>query len=133
MRPYSMDLRTRVLADCDAGMRTGLVAQKYTVSTAWVRRLVQRRRQTGEIQPRKGRPGPRPQLFSHQESLRDLAHAEPDLSAAEYRDRLGVNCSVLTVWRALRQLGLTFKKKSSMPRSSRVQTSPLAGSNGKAR
>jgi len=111
MRPYSMDLRTRVLADCDAGMRTGLVAQKYTVSTAWVRRLVQRRRQTGDIQPRQGRPGPRPQLLPHQDRLRDLARAQPDLSAAEYRDRLGVNCSALTVWRALRQLGLTFKKK----------------------
>jgi hypothetical protein len=31
MQPYSMDLRTRVLADCDAGMSTSAVAQKYTV------------------------------------------------------------------------------------------------------
>lgn len=111
MQPYSMDLRTRVLADCDAGMRTSAVAQKYTVSTAWVRRLKQRRRQTGEIQPRRGRPGPRPKLIPHEDRLRDLVHAEPDLSAAEYRDRLGFACSVLTVWRALRRMGLTFKKK----------------------
>jgi transposase len=97
MQPYSMDLRTRVLADCDAGMRTGAVAQKYTVRTAWVRRLKQRRRETGEIQPRQGQPGPRPKLNPHQDRLRDLAHTEPDLSAAEYRDRLGLACSVLTV------------------------------------
>src|SRR5215469_17005434 len=102
MQPYSMDLRTRVLADCDAGMRTVAVAHKYTVSTAWVRRLKQRRRQTGELQPRQGRPGPRPKLTPHEDRLRNLAYAEPDLSAAEYRDRLSLACSVLTVWRALR-------------------------------
>jgi transposase len=106
-----MDLRTRVLADCDAGLRTGAVAAKYTVSPAWVRRLLQRRRQTGETQPRQGRPGPKPQLAAQEGALRDLVAAVPDLGAAEYRDRLGLACSPLTVWRALRRLGLTFKKK----------------------
>jgi transposase len=72
---------------------------------------LQRRRETGEIQPRKGQPGPRPKLAPHQDRLRQVVHAQPDLSAAEYRDRLGLPCSVLTVWRALRRLGLTFKKK----------------------
>jgi transposase len=109
--PYSMDLRTRVLADCDKGLKPGEVADKYTVSPAWVYRLLQRRRQTGEAQPRKGRPGPKPVLQPEQARLRQVVAAEPDLSAAEYRDRLGLACSVLTVWRALRRLGLTFKKK----------------------
>jgi transposase len=109
--PYSMDLRTRVLADCDAGLGTSAVARKYTVSPAWVRRLKQRRRQTGEVQPRQGCPGPKPTLAPEHDRLRGLARAEPDLSAGEYRDRLGLACSVLTVWRALRRLGLTFKKK----------------------
>jgi transposase len=109
--PYSMDLRTRVLADCDAGLRTGAVAQKYTVSPAWVRRLKQRRRETGETRPRQGRPGPKPKLAAQEAALRDLAAAEPDLGAQEYRDRLGAACSAVTVWRALRRLGLTFKKK----------------------
>ena len=39
MKPYSMDLRERVLADCDAGLPTGQVAGKYRVSPSWVRRL----------------------------------------------------------------------------------------------
>jgi transposase len=111
MKAYSMDLRQRVLADCDDGMATLAVATKYSVSTAWVRRLKQRRRETGEVQPRQGRPGPKPVLAGHLDRLRQATRAEPDLSAAEYRDRLGVACCVNTVWRALRQLGLTFKKK----------------------
>src|SRR5436189_197601 len=44
MTPYSMDLRERVLADCDAGMTAPAVAAKYRDSASWVRRLKQRRR-----------------------------------------------------------------------------------------
>jgi transposase len=110
-QPLSMDLRTRVLADCDAGLKTGAVAQKFSVSPAWVRRLKQRRRESGEVAPRRGRPGPKPKLAGQHDRLREAARASPDLSAAEYRDRLGLACSVVTAWRVLRVLGLTFKKK----------------------
>jgi transposase len=110
-RPLSMDLRTRVLADYDAGLKTGAVAEKFSVSPAWVRRLVQRRRESGELAPRKGRPGPKPKLADQHDRLREAVHATPDLGAGEYRDRLGLPCSVVTVWRSLRRLGLTFKKK----------------------
>ena len=111
MKAYSMDLRQRVLADCDKGLATGQVAAKYSVSTAWVRRLKQRRRDSGETQPRKGRPGPKPVLADQHDRLRQTVAAQPDLTAREYRDRLGLGCAVATVWRALRRLDLTFKKK----------------------
>ena len=52
MRAYSMDLRERVLSDSDAGMQTAQVAEKYSVSKSWVRRLKQRRRESGQIAPR---------------------------------------------------------------------------------
>ena len=110
-QPLSMDLRTRVLADCDAGLKAGAIAEKFSVSPAWVRRLLQRRRESGEVAPRMGRPGPTPRLAAEADRLRQAVKDEPDLSAAEYRDRLGLACSVVTVWRALRRLGLTFKKR----------------------
>ena len=50
--PYSMDLRVRVLADCDAGLGAAAVAAKFQVSASWVRRLKQRRAATGETAPR---------------------------------------------------------------------------------
>src|SRR5437588_11918204 len=53
MAAYSMDLRTRVLEDSDAGMRADAVAEKYRVSLSWVNRLKQRRRESGEIAPRR--------------------------------------------------------------------------------
>lgn len=110
MRAYSIDLRERVLADCDAGLGTTAVAEKFSVSTAWVRRLKQRRREDGSIAPRTATPGPAPALAAHADRLRSLVREAPGLTAGEYRDRLGVRVAVVTVWRALRRLGLTFKK-----------------------
>src|SRR5262249_23722366 len=62
MKPYSMDLRERVLADCDAGLPTGPGAAKDRVSPSWVRRLKQRRRETGEGAPRPAPPAPPPRF-----------------------------------------------------------------------
>lgn len=58
MKPYSMDLRVRVLADLDAGLVPEDVAAKFTVSVAWVRRLRQRHRESDESVG--GQPGPEP-------------------------------------------------------------------------
>ena len=46
---YSMDLRTRVLKDADAGLSSKDLAARYHVSRAWVDALKQRRRETGDI------------------------------------------------------------------------------------
>ncbi len=130
MLAYSVDLRRRVLKDCDAGLGTRAVAAKYTVSPSWVRKLKQQRRETGAIEPRTATPGPAPVLAPHADRLRELARAEPDRTAAEYRDRLGVRVSALTVWRMLRRLGLTFKKSPSGPPSKTARTSPPGGRRG---
>ena len=71
MKPYSMDLRRRVLADCNAGMATKGVADKYRVSPAWVRRLKQRRRETGEVAPARPRTGLPPSWDAYADRLRE--------------------------------------------------------------
>ncbi len=134
MRAYSVDLRQRVLAACDGGMGTAQVAATFSVSPSWVRRIKQRRRESGEVAPRqRGRTGPVPILAGHRDRLAALARAEPDLTPAEYRDRLGVAAAPRTVGRALRALGLTFKKKSSGPPSKAGRRSPPAGPSGARR
>ena len=111
MKAFSLDLRECVLADCDAGMRTGLVAQKYRVSSSWVRRLKQRRRETGQIGPRQQRHGPARKLSGHEQELLELVEQQPDASAAELAPRLSIDASRATVDRELRRLGLTFKRR----------------------
>src|SRR5690349_5299506 len=127
MKPYSIDLRQRVLADSDAGLPAKAVADKYRVSTAWVRRLKQRRRETGEVAPRTATPGPKPALAAHADRLRALAREAPGLTAGEYRDRLGVAVAVVTVWRAIRRLGLTFKKSPAGGRAGPARRGRKAG------
>jgi transposase len=122
MKPYSMDLRQRVLEDCDSGLSTQQVAHKYRVSTAWIRRLKQRRKQTGSIQPRKGRTGPKPSWDAYADRLRHAIRQTPDATLAELRDRLGLTVALSTLWRAVTALGLSVKKKSSAPPS---RTAPL--------
>jgi transposase len=115
---YSMDLRERVLAACDAGQPTKRVAARFGVSPAWVRRLKQRRRETGSVAPRKrGRQDPG--MFDDKRSaaLRRMIKESPDTTLAQLQmrveDELGITCSVFTVWRTVRRLGITLKKSPS--------------------
>lgn len=111
MKALSMDLRERVLADSDAGLPTRQVAERYRVSRSWVRRLKQRRRESGEIGPRSQRHGRVPKLADHHDTLRNLVVQRPDATAEELRVRLPVAVSRPTVQRTLRLLKLTFKKR----------------------
>lgn len=117
MKSYSMDLRERVLADCDSGLEVRQVAVKYRVSESWIRRLRQRRRESGEVAPRKSGHAAEPKWLAHRERLEELVREQPDATLAELRERLGIDISVPTLARALRALQLTFKKKSCVPRS----------------
>ena len=58
MQAYSMDLRTRVMADVDGGMGTNAAAEKYRVSADWIRKLKRLRRETGSFAPRQQRGDP---------------------------------------------------------------------------
>jgi transposase len=117
MKPYSMDLRVRVLADLDAGLPPKDVAAKFSVSVAWVRRLRQRRRESGETAPRTPRRTRLALAQSHGDQLRAAVHAQADATLAELRQRLGLTVALSTLWLALDALGLRFKKKSPAPPS----------------
>ena|ERR1051325_1912555 len=108
---YSMDLRTRVLLDYDAGMKSDGVAAKYRVSRAWVNRLVQRRRTSGEVGPREQTKF-RPQLLAEKTAqLQALIAEQPDRTLVELRAALQTPVGLATIWRAIDRLDLTVKKK----------------------
>lgn len=113
MRPYSQDLRERVLADYDAGMGNAAVARKYSVSDRWVYNLRKLRDETGDIKPRKGKYGPKPKLAKHGERLLELVEEHPDATLEELRELLGVQVSITALWNKLKSLGVTFKKSGS--------------------
>jgi transposase len=130
MRTYSMDLRTRVLAACDAGQSNDAVAGTFQVSTAWIRRLKQRRRETGscaaKVPQRSGAPNQ-----VHAESLRQLVEQRPDATLQELREALGLKASLATICRLLQRLRLTVKKKWTGQRSRTARMSHVSGRSGK--
>jgi transposase len=112
---YSQDLRDRVIAARDGGMRTKRVAGLFQVSASWVRRVMQRRRDHGE-------QGPRPRggatvIKIDLDRLGQLVKQQPDATARQLHERLGIACSVSAVDMALRRMGLSFKKRRCMPPS----------------
>ena len=117
MAAYSLDLRTRVLADWDSGVGAEALATKYRVSRAWVHRLVQRRRETGAIGPRRQTTFRTRALAGQEERLRALVIAVPDRTLAELRDALPTTASLTTIWRALDRLQLTVKKNGTRRRT----------------
>jgi transposase len=98
-----------VLSNCDRGLSTRAAATKYSVSASWVRRLKQRRRQTGEITPRAA-TGRKPSWPAYADRLRDAIAQTPDATLEELRDRLGLAVALSTLWRAVAALGLSVKK-----------------------
>jgi transposase len=111
MRPYSMDLRQRVAQAVDAQQGSlRHLARRFCVSVSFITRLLHLRRQSGSLAPRPHRGGPPPLLGSAgRQRLRQLLHDRPDAILDELAQPLG--CSRMTVWRALRRLKITRKKK----------------------
>ena len=126
--PYSQDLRDRVLGAYDRGMKTKQIADLFQVSRSWARRVKQRRRETGETSPRKmGSPGV---IKVDRARLAELVESHPDATLNELRDRLGVACATSTISEALKELGLSFKKRRSTLPNKIVRTSPNNGPSG---
>lgn len=119
--PYSQDLRDRVLAGYDSGLKTKQIADNLRVSPAWARRVDQRRRECGETTPRKmGCPGVR--KFDR-EQLARLVREQPDATLKELRDRLGTPCGIAAISMALKAMNITQKKRQYTPRSRTARTS----------
>jgi transposase len=118
MATYSMDLRERVARAWDADPDAEAIAAKYEVSRAWVHRLIQRRRETGSLAPRKQTTFRRCALDDQQRaSLRALIVAQPDATLAELRAALPTSAALSTLWRTIDRLGLTLKKNRTRRRA----------------
>jgi transposase len=121
MKAYSMDLRERVVAACDArdGTREQ-IAGRFSVSVSWIRDLLRRRRETGSIAPRPGGGGRAPAFDAEAAGrLRDAVRVDDDATLEELARAAGVACCPSAVHRALARLGIT-RKESRGGRPSRT-------------
>ena len=114
-RPYSVDLRERVLRAHEAGEGSQRVlAERFAVSAGTVCGWLGLARRDGRRSPRAHGRGRRPLGGADPQILADLVAAQTDATLAQYRTRLaartGVRLSEAAVCRALTRLGLARKK-----------------------
>jgi transposase len=108
MKPYSKDLRLRVLSAVDAGMPREQVAQTFSVSMPTIKRWLRRRRETGDVEPRAipGRPSRKGAMLK--EWLPHHLEANDDLTLEEHREafeeEFGEAVSTSTIGRAIARL-----------------------------
>ena len=124
-RPFSQDLRTRIVAAVEAGASRNKVAKQFAVSVSCVVKLMQRFYRTGRVEP--APRGKKPYaLAEHEATVRELVAECPDLTIDELHQALGqrgIQVSRSAVNRFLQKCGLTFKKSRSMRPSSSGRTS----------
>jgi transposase len=129
MKPYSNDLRSRVVATYERGEHSlEEVAALFAVSVASVKNFVRRYRETGSADAFPHAGGQAQSLNEQQvEFVRDSIRETTDLTLEELRQRLkrkykkGVSAPTLS--RLLQRLGLPRKKSRSMPASARPTVS----------
>jgi transposase len=105
MKPYSKDLRSRVLSAVDAGTPREEVARTFSVSMPTIKRWIKRRRETGDVEPRviPGRPSRKGAMLK--EWLPKHLEVNDDLTLEEHRqafeEEFGEEVSTSTVGRAI--------------------------------
>ena len=116
MKAYSLDFRKRVLAMCDKGRTTREVARAFDVSESWVRRIKQVRREQGLLGPMPG-GGRRHGHFdaARLSQLEGWLRQHPDATLEWLRARvvreMELRCSLMGIFRVVRKLGWSLKKK----------------------
>ncbi len=124
-RPYSTDLRERVVRDVADGASRRSVAKKYRVSVSFVIKLVQHWRRRGSVSPGQIGGQKRHTLAAHAALVSEIVRARPDLTIDELQADLagrGIAVCRSGVGRFLVALGLTRKKRRSMRPSKNGRT-----------
>src|SRR5262245_28827052 len=118
-KPYSGDLRERVVAAIEGGMSTGEAAKRFYVSKAaagaWARLSVAPARQ--------GKP-PGSVLDPHADFIFGVIEDAPDTTLEEMAEQLarerGVKVVYTAVWKFFDRRGLMYKKRPLTPASKRA-------------
>jgi transposase len=118
MQAYSLDLRQRILRAYEQGEGSiSDVAQQFSVSPAFVNKLLRQWRQTGDLSPLPHGGGKPPSLSRRQLGLlKRQVRQQDDASLAELQQMLSeqeqVNVHLSTISRTLAKLGLPRKKSA---------------------
>ena len=129
-RPYSQDLRDRVVGSAAAGRTCRATAALFGVSVASVVKWSQRGRATGSAAAKQMGGWKRPRLLREREWLLARIAEKPDLTLRAVVAGLierGTPASYGAVWRFFKREGISFKKKPLRQRAGPRRHRPSAG------
>jgi transposase len=126
-RPFSVDLRDRVVAAVDSGLSRRRAADRFGVSISSAIRWTSLRRRTGDVRPkRQGGDKRSARIEAHAPLILDLVEGRRDMTLVELRARLaeqGIAVAVSTLWRFFDRHRITLKKRPGTRPSRIVPTS----------
>src|ERR1700730_6851931 len=113
-KPYSEDLRRRVVGAIEGGANIPEAAEQCGVSISSVVRFLKLHRETGSVGSAKFGGYKDFALAAHEDLVRQLVAEQPDITLAELEDRLTkkkITVGKSSISRFLHHLKLPFKKK----------------------
>ena len=117
MRPYSEDLRARIIAAKKAGESCQNVAERFAVDVRTVERYWERYREKGHCQTEQIGGHRRSRLHGHEETVASWIAAQPSMTLREISERcqqeLGITLTVSALWHRLKAMDLAFKKNDA--------------------
>jgi transposase len=132
MKPYSKDLRLKVLEAVDRRMPRRKVAEIFGVSMPTIKRWLRRRRETGEVEAKPSPGPPARKGAALEEALPSQLQANPHFTLEEHRELFeetyGISVSTSSISRAFERLGLPLKKRHSLLRSATKRNAPPGAS-----
>ena len=115
MKTYPIELRHRVLDAIEKRLGTQeQIANTFSVSAIWIRKLLHRKRQTGSMEPLPRTQGRKPAFGgTHLTELNDFVKKHPDATLAEIKGHFSgkVDCSLVAIHQTLKRQGWRYKKK----------------------
>jgi transposase len=104
------DLRVRVMVDVDAGMSAKRAALKYQVSARTIYHWKALRHETGTLEPRTGKTGPRPKLADYRERILAAVREDSAITLNDLQAKLSLPVCLSTIWLTLKTWGIGLKK-----------------------
>ena len=125
MEPIPLRMRRRIVELYDQGKHTHEIAGLLGTCPSGTRRIRQRLRERGTLDPLPRTCGRKPMLTTDVERrVREHVAAHPDATRQELRSALALTVSLQSISKWLKRLGLPLKKSRSAPPSRIGPTSP---------
>ena len=113
-KPYSIDIRTRVIKKHEEGKKVPEIAKELSVKKSFVYNMLGLYKSTGSVEPKPHTGGRKPTIDEEMlMQIEALVLETPDITLQEIKDALGLTISLSIICDAInKKLNLRYKKNA---------------------